>query len=185
MPKPLFYFNAMRGSITNEGNSSKPFPDKEFMSNYYNTVGVRFAEVEKFQDAICFFDEALKCYALDARLYYHKGVSLAQLGHYREAVSLCGQAIKLDSSDWKAHFNMGVCFALSGKYKEAVNSYNHAAKIQPDYYHIIYYHRANALMHLGHLDLAIKDYKKALRICPGDDGLRKDYETALRYSKEP
>lgn len=184
MPKPLFYFNAMLGNVTKEGISYKPLPDKEFMSTYYNTVGVRFAEIEKYQDAIFFFDKALKCYSLDARLYYHKGVSLAHLGHYKQALHWCKRAIKLDTSDWKAHFNMGVCLALSGKYKEAVNFYSQAAKIHPKDYRI-YYYRADALMHLGQLDLAIEDYKKALHICPNDINLRKDYETAIRYSKEP
>ncbi len=184
MPKPLFYFNAMLGNITKEGASSKPIPDKEFMSTYYNTIGVRFAEIEKYQDAICFFDKALKCYSLDARLYYHKGVSLAHLGYYNQAVNWCKKAIDLDSSDWKAYFNMGVCLALSEKHEEAVNYYDRAGKLYSKDYRI-YYHRADALLRLGKLDLAIKDYKKALRICPGDESLREDYETALRYSKEP
>lgn len=183
-PNPLFYFNAMIGSITKEGPPFQPLSDREFMSTYYNTIGVRFIEVEKYQNAIYFFDKALRCYSVDARLYYHKGISLAHLGHYKQAVSLCRQAIKLASYDWKSHFNMGVCLALAGKYEEAVSYYYQAAKIQPKDY-LIYYYWADALLHAGQLELAIKNYKKALRICPSDKALKKDYKTALEYSEEP
>jgi tetratricopeptide (TPR) repeat protein len=189
--EPFLYFDTIEGNIfdmsffqSEKISAPSPISDKEFMSTYYNTVGVRFAETEKHQDAISFFDEALKCYSLDARLYYNKAVSLAHLGYYEQSLHLCKQAIKLDSSDCKAYFNMGVCLALSGKYEEAVNFYNQAAKIHPKDYHI-YYHRADALLRSGHLDLAIKDYKQALVICPDDSSLRKDYETALYYSQEP
>ncbi|MCK4905650.1 tetratricopeptide repeat protein [bacterium] len=188
----FLYFDTISGDITNASSLKSfrksilfpPLYDKEFMSTFYNTLGVRFAEVGKHQDAIFFFNKALKCYSLDVRLFYHKAVSLAQLGHYKQAVSWCEKAINLDSFDWKAHFNMGVCLAMSGKYEEAINSYNRAEKLHPKDYRI-YYYRADALMHSGHLALAIKDYKKALFIHSGDDGLRKDYETALRYSQEP
>ncbi len=186
--RPFLYFDTLSGYITdipfrqfNKNIFCKPLSDKEFMSTYYNTLGVRFSEIGKHEDAIYYFDEALKCYPLDARLYYHKAISLAHLGCYRQALRWSKQAIRRDSSDWKAYFNMGVCLAMSKKYEEAVSSYGCAAKLQPKDYRV-YYYRADALLRMGKLDLAIKNYKKALSLCPKDNNLREDYQTALRYS---
>jgi len=189
---PFICFDTLKGSFYDKPslefskiNVPLSLSDKQFMSTYYNTVGVRFAEIDRHKDAIFFFDKALKCYPLDARLYYHKGVSLAHLGHYKKAVNLCKRAVNLDSSDWKARFNLGVCLAMSEEYREAVNSYNCAQRLHHKRDYRIYYHRANALLHLGQLNPAIKDYRIALRICPSDERVRSDYETAVRYSKEP
>ncbi|MFX0196191.1 MAG: hypothetical protein ACFFCW_08715 [Candidatus Hodarchaeota archaeon] len=48
----------------------------------------------------------------------------------------------------------------------------------------MYYYQADALMRYEQPDLAIKDYKQAMSLCPDDADLVEDYESALCCVKQ-
>lgn len=194
-PHPIFFFDTLSGDfatktkIMADNTSSRrlqiqseiylhPLSDREFMSTYYNTLGVRCSEIKRHGEAIFFFDKALECYPSDPRLHYHKAISLAKQGYGEQALEYGERAICLGEFDWKAHLNMGACLVMLERYEQAVRFYNRAAELCPEEYRI-YYYRADALMRCEQADLAIKDYEQAMSLCPDDADLVEDYETAL------
>ncbi|MFX0196190.1 MAG: tetratricopeptide repeat protein [Candidatus Hodarchaeota archaeon] len=194
-PRAIFYFDtlgcgfATKTEILAGSTSSRrlqiqgeiylrPLSDREFMSTYYNTLGVRCSEIKRHGEAIFFFDKALECYPLDPRLHYHKAIALAKQGHCEQALEYGERAISLGEFDWKAHLNMGACLAMFEEYEQALCFYNRAAELRPEEYRV-YYYRADALMRYEQPDLAIKDYEQAINLCPDDADLVEDYETAL------
>ena len=66
------------------------------------TKGRLFLEDGKFNDALCFFDQALLLNQNDPDLWNYKGTALRSLGRYEEAMECFNRSLKIDPRDRNA-----------------------------------------------------------------------------------
>ncbi|MYH03603.1 MAG: tetratricopeptide repeat protein, partial [Cenarchaeum sp. SB0675_bin_21] len=60
--------------------------------------------LERYDEAIKCFDEALSMDSNNAEAYYLKGISMDRLGRYAEAIECCDAALKIDPDHVEARY---------------------------------------------------------------------------------
>jgi Tfp pilus assembly protein PilF len=87
----------------------------------------------KHNEAIEYFDKAIKIDPNYADAWNNKGVALKNLGKHNEAIECYDKAIKIDPNYALAWNNKGLALYNLGKYNESIECYDKAIKIDPNY----------------------------------------------------
>ena len=119
----------------------------------------------RYQEAIAFYENALKFKPDDYEAWNTRGVALGNLGRSEEAIASFDNALKFKPDYADAWYNRGIALDNLGRLEEAIASYDNALKIKPDD-HDAWYNRGNALKDLGRNEEAIASYDNALKIKP-------------------
>ena len=132
---------------------------------YFSIKANAFYDTGEYNQAITYFDKAIKLYPKDSidklsTTTYNKGLALLHLKKYQQAIDYFDQANKIspnyaytdDSGDGALH-NKGFALLHLKKYQQALDNFNQAIKINP----------TNANPHNGkiHLLASLKQCKKA------------------------
>ncbi len=132
---------------------------------YFSIKAKAFYNTGEYNQAITYFDKAIKLYPKDSidklsTTTYNKGLALLHLKKYQQAIDYFDQANKIspnyaytdDSGDGALH-NKGFALLHLKKYQQALEHFNQAIKINP----------TNANPHNGkiHLLASLKQCKKA------------------------
>jgi tetratricopeptide (TPR) repeat protein len=86
----------------------------------------------KVEEAIHYWEEAIRIKPDDAEAWNNKGVALGNLGKREEAIKCYDEAIKIKPDYAEAWSNKGMALVNLGKQEEAIKCYDDAIKIKPD-----------------------------------------------------
>ncbi|MGD0786273.1 MAG: tetratricopeptide repeat protein [Sedimentisphaerales bacterium] len=103
-------------------------------NNYiaYDRLGVAYARLDHYTDAMDNFSRAIKIKPDYAQAYFDLGCAYDKLGRAAEAIDAYKQAIKFSPGYIMAYNNLGVVYGRLGRYNEAIDIYKQAVKIKPD-----------------------------------------------------
>jgi tetratricopeptide (TPR) repeat protein len=144
---------------------------------HYN-LGVALGPVERIDEAVEQYDQALRINPDYTEAHYNLGVALGQLGKIDEAIEQYKQALRINPDYAEAHDNLGTALRQLGKIDEAIEQYKQALRIMPDFA-MAHYNLGNALRQAGKIDDAIAHYQQALRIEPDFADAHNNLGTAL------
>jgi CHAT domain-containing protein/Flp pilus assembly protein TadD len=171
----------------------------------WNIYGITLLMLEKYEDAITSFDQAIKLkpdnniaqnnrskaqqyqevIAFDDKLdseaiYLYVGVEFLKLEKYEKAVTHFDKALQLNLNDDIAWFYLGNILGILEKYQEAVICFDQVLRLKPDNAVALYY-QGLALFNLKRYEQAITSYDKALEIKPDFDRVWDSRGTALYH----
>ncbi len=135
--------------------------------------GVALANLGLHEQAIAFFDDAIKIKPDFYDAWRNRGVALLQLGRYGEANASFNTAFnqiskfQIKPDDYKAWFNRGVALANLRQFEQAIASWDNAVKLKPDL-HEAWYNRGVALANLGQWEEALVSYNNAIKFKSDD-----------------
>ena len=93
--------------------------------------GVALIKLKKYEEAITYFNEAIKLDPNNGLYWGNKGFALYLLKKYVEAITCYDEAIKLDPNNGLYWNNKGFALYLLKKYVEAITCYDEAIKLDP------------------------------------------------------
>ena len=116
-----------------------------------------------YNDAIKWFDTALKLNPNLIQIYNNRaGIRLIH-GDAKHAIADCNAAIKRKSDFAEAYINRSIAYTQLEKHKKAIQDCDIAQELNPNFVQI-YLSRANAKSALGQHKEAIEDYDAALKL---------------------
>ena len=128
-------------------------------------LGVLFAQVKKYPQAVEFLSKALEINPNHAGANNNKGNALKELKQFDEALASYDQAIKINPDYVDAYINRGNLLRDLKQFDEALASYDQAIKINPDSVEA-YYNRGTILQELKRFHDALANYDQAIKINP-------------------
>ena len=140
---------------------------------FYNR-GEKLKKLERYEEAIAAYDQALKIQPKYYEAWYAKAYSLYRLQRYEDAIAAYDQVIQLQPEEAVAWYIRGWMLGELQRYEEAIASYDKAIELEPDFSEYWYF-KGNTLHNLQRYEDAIASYDKAIQI-------RADYPDAW-YNK--
>ena len=131
----------------------------------YFYLGNSFSFIERYEEVIASYDQAIKIKPDLYEAWSNRGVALSNLGRNEEAIASYDQAIKFKPDYHKAWSNRGNAMDELGRYEEAITSYDQAIKFKPDYREA-WSNRGVAMVNLGRNEEAIISYDQAIKFKP-------------------
>jgi tetratricopeptide (TPR) repeat protein len=116
--------------------------------------------LQRYDEAIRAFDQAIRLDPNYASAHYNKGNSLGNLQRYDEAIRAFDQAIRLDPNYAAAYYNKGNSLHNLQRYDEAISAFDQAIRLNPND-PSAYYNKGVALQHLRRNNEADTAFKKA------------------------
>ena len=119
----------------------------------------------KLDDAIQYFNRAVKIAPSDAEAHNYLGIALAMHSELKAATQHFRRAIELQPDRSDIHFNLGNVLAKQGNLDESTERFQEALKIRPDYAEA-YNSLGRVTAGRGELERAIEFFRKAVDIRP-------------------
>ena len=152
----------------------------------FTDFGNLLLKQNKLDEAIYYYQEAIKINPEFVDSYNNLGMVFKQQGKFKEAIYYCQEAIKINPEFSLArqnlatiYNNLGNQFKKQGKVKEAGQYYQQAIKFDPNCAES-YNNLANILRELNNLEKAKNLYQKALKINPNLAAAHKNLASTLR-----
>src|SRR6266567_5330580 len=125
--------------------------------------GNRFFDLERYQEGLAAYEQALRLDPNDAVAFATKGYALYELKRFEEALAACEQAIRLDPNYAAAYNNKG--WALNGlkRYQEGLAACEQAIRLDPNLA-VAYQNKGKALNGLNRKEEAQQAYEKARQL---------------------
>jgi len=130
-------------------------------------LGVALERLGKMQEAICYYEQALRISPDFYTAQNNLGSALLQADRGPEAIGHYEQAVRIRPDFAEAHYNLGIALTGQGRMPEAIGHYEQAVRIRPDFAEA-HYNLGVALVQQGRLQEAISHWEQALRIQPND-----------------
>jgi tetratricopeptide (TPR) repeat protein len=154
-----------------------------------NQKGNDLSNQGKYQEAIEYYERALRIDPNHVNALNNKGVALANQGEYKEAIECYDKALEIDpnyttaqnnkklaleklknskkrdSEDVDALIEKGFDLYIGGEYEEAIECYDKALSVNP-YYVVALHNKGKVFSYLEKYEEAIECYDKALEIDP-------------------
>lgn len=141
--------------------------DKKFPKNadIKNFIGKLHTQAENFDEALPFFDEALRLNPDNKWFYINKATALAENNKSQEALKTIEQ-LNTKFPNWSIGYNFKASlYREMNQQNEALKAYDLALISEPKSAQILT-NRGDFLLELSKEEEAIADYKKALEIQP-------------------
>jgi protein O-GlcNAc transferase len=119
----------------------------------------------QFEQAVAYYDLALKLQPRWPEALANRGVALQALGRLEEALESYDQALAVRPAFALAHSNRGNALCSLGRLQQALMSYEQALLLQPDYPEALQ-NRGTALHALGRYSEALESFDRVLAIRP-------------------
>ena len=136
----------------------------------YNTRGVAYAKIGKFQEAIADFNQSIKLNPNNAAsltnraLAYRGRANLLRVqGKLDEARADLDKAIKLNPENAQAFHARGLIYQREGLHEQAITDFDNAIDRDP-FAGAPYQARGQSLIAIGKSDKAIEDFNAALNV---------------------
>ncbi len=130
-------------------------------------IGSAYLDQGQYEEALKYFDRALKIDPNDPYVLGYKGDALLDFGKFDEAVVIYKRALEIDPGDVITLANLGYTLSLLERYDEALVYYDKALSIEDDDF-ITLNNKGKTLFSLGKHDEALVYFDKALDIVPKD-----------------
>jgi tetratricopeptide (TPR) repeat protein len=111
-------------------------------ANLWFQLGLLLNAVNRDEEAIKSYDQALHFQPDYHQAWYGRGYALDDLGRYEEAIKSYDQALHFQPDYHLAWYNRGYDLGKLGRYEEAIKSYDQALHFKPDK-HEAWYSRDN------------------------------------------
>lgn len=147
--------------------------------NAYYNFGNLMSEAGRANEAMTYFERALKLNPNHARSHLSYGLILSKMGRTDEAILHYQKALEQRPDLAEAHNNLGTSFAKLGRVDEARAHFSRALEIDPTYGDA-HFNFGFLLASLGRTDEAVAHYLKALEIRPDDGGAH--FNLALAFA---
>lgn len=121
---------------------------------------------EQLQEAIKWFDRAIRLQPQRAENHAGKGLAQQSLGNLKLAIRCYDTALGLRPIDPETHYNKGSALMAMGELDAALLAYGAALAQRPSY-ELALLHRASALHSLGRFAEALASLDAALAVVPG------------------
>jgi Flp pilus assembly protein TadD len=144
----------------------------------YNNIGVTLDKEGSFQEAIGYFEQAIRTKPNYAEAYNNLGVVLGKLGRSDEAINQFKTASQLKPGYADPHKSLGTILDQLGRNAEAIQEYQIALRIQPndpDAHNNL----GAAYGRAGRTDEAIVEFQKVLQLQPGSADTHNNLGVAL------
>ena len=138
------------------------YPDSSMLENI---LGVLYAALKQFEDALLHYDNALRIKPDYPEALNNKGNTLNELGNYNDALGCFENALRKMPGYAEAHNNLGSLLHSMGELEKAQGYYQNAIDLKPDYVEA-YNNLGNVCADLNQHTLALQYFAKALRIDP-------------------
>ncbi len=133
----------------------------------------------RYQEALKYFDEALRIQPNNLKALFNKAVMLQMLGRHAEAIKYYDEYLKINPYDPEAWSNKGMALRRMGRVDEAIRCYEKGIDLNPEDA-TLWSNKGIALRSMGRVDEAIKCYDRALEIDPNDAGIWSNKGVALQ-----
>lgn len=134
-------------------------------------LGIGYYYREDFANAMREYQEALRLKPNFIEAYYNMGLVHYAKKEYREAISMYMKVLGISAFDAKqfaqAYNDIGISYSELGEISQAVAAFAAAVKFNPEFVEYRINH-AFALATAGNLDDALREYKTALSLAPGN-----------------
>lgn len=133
----------------------------------------------KYDDALRYYNKALKAQPNNLRALFNKGVMLQMLGKPEEAIKYYDQYLEINPYDPEAWSNKGMALRRMGRVMEAIKAYEKGIDLNPEDA-TLWSNKGIALRSMGKTEEAIKCYDRALEIDSNDAGIWSNRGVALQ-----
>jgi protein O-GlcNAc transferase len=131
--------------------------------------GAALQMLNRFEEALASYDQALALQPGNAVLLYNRGRALQDLGRFDEALASYDGALRSDANFVGALNNRGNTLRSLKRYPEALASYDRALAVQPGYAEA-HYNRGNMQWSVnGNYGAAVRDLEQAVALDPNYD----------------
>jgi tetratricopeptide (TPR) repeat protein len=127
-------------------------------ANEYFLRGCAYHELNMFQEAIKFYQKAVKIKPDFVEAFINLGVAYYKLGQYTEAIDAYKQAIRIKPNSLLIYNKLGAAYIINGKYSMARETFKKATDIAPGNA-IAHFNLGIAYFLAGETDAAFKEYK--------------------------
>ena len=131
----------------------------------WNNKAVTLYEQGRYEEAIEYYDKALKLSPEDIDIWSNKGNTLYEQGRYEEAIKCYDKALKFSPENVDIWNDKGNTLYEQGRYEEAIKCYDKALKFSPENVDI-WNDKGNTLYKQGKYLEAIECYNKSLKLSP-------------------
>jgi lipoprotein NlpI len=97
----------------------------------FNTRGVAYARVARYQEAIADFSQAIKLDPTNIAAYADRAGAWLVQEDYEHAVADYDEIIRLDPKRWGAYASRGIALQKEGEFDRAVADFSEAIRLQP------------------------------------------------------
>ena len=97
------------------------------------SLGVAYYNLDRYDDAIAAYSEALRINSEDADAWINLGVNYANLDHYDDAIAAFREALRINPEHAKAWYNLGTAYGKSDRYDDAIAAFREALRINPEH----------------------------------------------------
>lgn len=151
MPRTDSYYiqqlNITAESI-NKGVYLKTLTRQEFIAVEYNNIGSHLMLARKYNDALLYFNTAVKLYPAFSSAYHNRGTSYYALNHSKEAMADLLKANELDPMRASTHNTLGDIYLDNKEYEKAAAEFAISIKLNPADY-VPYNNMAYVMKMLG------------------------------------
>jgi tetratricopeptide (TPR) repeat protein len=164
-----------------EKEKRKKQDTKENSDTYYR-AGEGYYKMEKYDQAIPYYDKAIELNPNHALAYYSRGSAYVEIHQYRKAIADYDRAIELNPNHALAYYNRAGAYGEIGENEKAIADYDRAIEIDPDDADA-YYNRGLTYQARGEVAKAVSD----LEMCIGlstDPEVTETAQQALREAKK-
>ncbi len=133
----------------------------------------------KYDEALKYYDEALKTQPNNLRALFNKGVMLHMIGKPAEAVQYYDKYLEINPYDPEAWSNKGMALRRTGNVQGAIKAYEKGIELNPDDA-TLWSNKGIALRSIGKVQEAIECYDRALTLNPNDAGIWSNKGVALQ-----
>lgn len=133
-------------------------------SEYINLGNTLLSE-SKIDEAILYYNEALKLAPDLSEAHINLGNALVKKGEINHAIIHYNKALEYKTDCFEAHYGLATALVKQGENNEAVEHYTVSLQLKPDQPEV-HYNLANVLMEEGKLNEAVVHYNEALKLRP-------------------
>ena len=144
----------------------------------YTNLGLALVHAGQVQEAIGFYEQALRLKPDSDEARYNLEVALGRTSKPEEAIGHYEQALQLKPDSADAYDNLGLALAQASRAQEAIGYFEQATRLDPDDADA-YNNLAVALIQLGKTAEAVDRWSEALRLRPDDVELQCNLANAL------
>lgn len=132
----------------------------------YNSRGIAYSHLKKYQEAIADFDHALKLDPASAWSHLQRGITYRHFQKHKWAMADFNRAIELDPQLDRAYVLRGRAYRRRKEYEEAIADFDRAIALNPNYAWA-YGSRSQVYTDIGKYQESIAGLDHAIALAPG------------------
>ncbi|MDL2309404.1 tetratricopeptide repeat protein, partial [Bacteroidales bacterium OttesenSCG-928-C03] len=101
------------------------------LSNLYNIVGNTLSSLDRYEEAITIYDNALNHFPYSYLLHFNKGIVFMKMKDYANAATCFEEVVFLNALHQNSHFQLGLAYLNMGLSIQGILAINYAVLLNP------------------------------------------------------